>query len=108
VNLPALEKEREKIPWIFRYLELYVYLLILNNLNNMETTVFIKISGRKEPGYPTTSHQVTFDGDLTVFENLVDGIIDQLGYRKADVYIDNPEEFNEDEQETLETMGFIL
>ena len=74
----------------------------------METTVFIKISGRKEPGYPTTSHQVTFDGDLTLFESEVDQIIDKLGYRKADVYIDNPEEFNKDEQETLADMGFIL
>ena len=74
----------------------------------METTVFIRIAGRKEPGYPTTSHQVTFDGDLTVFETKVDGILDDLDIRKADVYIDNPEEFNEDEQETLVEMGFIL
>ena len=54
----------------------------------METTVYIRIAGRKEAGYPTTSHSVKFDGDLTVFESKVDRIIEDLGYRKVDVYID--------------------
>jgi hypothetical protein len=73
-----------------------------------EAEVYIRISDRKAPGYPTWGYVILFRGDLTVFETKVDGIIDDLDIRKADVYIDNPEEFNEDEQETLVEMGFIL
>jgi hypothetical protein len=74
----------------------------------METTIKIRIAGRKEPGYPTTSHSVSFDGDLDEFERKVDEVTDELGYRKVDVYIDNPEEFTDDEIETLEVKGFII
>jgi hypothetical protein len=74
----------------------------------METTINIKVAGRKEAGYPTTSHSVIFDGDLDEFERKVDEVVETLGYRKVDVYIDNPEEFTDDEIETLEVKGFIL
>jgi len=73
-----------------------------------ETEIYIRVSDRKAPGYPTWGFVVRFQGDLTEFEIKVDQIIDSLDIRKADVYIDNPEEFNDDEQETLEAMGFIL
>jgi len=74
----------------------------------MKAIVDIRIAGRKEPGYPTTSHSVVFDGDLDEFERKVDSIIDELGYHKVDVYIDSPEEFNDDELETLEEKGFLI
>lgn len=74
----------------------------------METTINIKVASRKDPGYPTTSHTITFDGDLDEFERKVDKLVDELGYRKVDVYIDNPEEFTDDEIETLEVKGFLI
>jgi hypothetical protein len=74
----------------------------------MVTVINIRVAGRKEPGYPTTHHIIEFDGDLDVFEQKVDEVIDLLGHRKVDVYIDNPEEFTDDEIETLEVKGFII
>lgn len=73
-----------------------------------ETDIYIRISDRKAPGYPTWGYVVRFRGDLTEFETKVDGIIDSLDIRKADVYIDNPEDLTDDEQSSLEEMGFIL
>lgn len=75
----------------------------------METTsVNIRIAGRKEAGYPTTHHVVTFEGDLDFFLAEVDRLVEETGYRKVDVYIDTPEEFNDDELETLEALDFII
>jgi hypothetical protein len=74
----------------------------------MEAIVDIRIADRKGEGYPTTHHSVVFDGDLDSFEEKVDAIIDRLGHRKVDVYIDSSEEFNDDELETLEEKGFII
>lgn len=74
----------------------------------METQVFIRISDRKMSGYPTWGHVVMFDGDFDKFESKVDAIIDSLDIRKADVYIDNPEDLCDEEIETLEARGFII
>jgi len=74
----------------------------------METIIHIRVAARKVEGYPTTSHTIQFDGDIDEFERKVDTLIEELGYNKVDVYIDNPEEFTEDEQETLEEKHFII
>jgi hypothetical protein len=74
----------------------------------METIIHIRIAARKVEGYPTTSHTILFDGDIDEFERKVDKLTDELGYGKVDVYIDNPEEFNDEQQEELEERFFII
>jgi hypothetical protein len=74
----------------------------------MKTTVNILITDIKGPGSPTSCHSVVFDGDLDEFERKVDNLIEQFGYRKAEVTIEDLDEFTEDELETLDAKGFIL
>jgi hypothetical protein len=74
----------------------------------METIIHIRVAARKVEGYPTTSHTVKFNGDIDEFEKKVDALIEELGYNKVDVYIDNPEEFNDEQQEELEERHFII
>ena len=74
----------------------------------METIIHIRVAARKVEGYPTTSHTIQFDGDIDEFERKVDKLIEELGYSKVDVYIDNPEEFTDEQQEELEERSFII
>jgi hypothetical protein len=74
----------------------------------MEAIIHIRVAARKVEGYPTTSHTVEFNGDIDEFEKKVDALIEELGYNKVDVYIDNPEEFNDEQQEELEERHFII
>lgn len=74
----------------------------------METIIHIRVAARKVEGYPTTSHTIQFDGDIDEFERKVDKLVEELGYSKVDVYIDNPEEFTDEQQEELEERFFII
>ena len=74
----------------------------------METIIHIRVAARKVEGYPTTSHTMPFDGDIDEFERKVDKLIEELGYSKVDVYIDNPEQFTDEQQEELEERSFII
>jgi len=71
----------------------------------MKTEIYLTIVGLKEL-FHSSETSVTFNGDLEDFEIKVDKIIDELGFKKADVHINNSEVFSEEEINTLEEMGF--
>lgn len=74
----------------------------------MSRNIYVQISGRNEPGYPTTSHEVTFEKVEDLIEK-IDLLIEQTGFRKVDVVADDQDEvLNEEEIETLEVHDIFL
>jgi hypothetical protein len=67
----------------------------------------IKIAGRKISGYPTVSHTVRFT-TVDEFIKITDGLIDETGYGKVDVYIEDEGGFTSEEVDLLEGEHFIF
>lgn len=77
------------------------------NTQTTQRETFIKISGRKVPGYPTLTFGVQF-GDIEDFIIKVDKLIEGTNFGKVDVYIEDPDVFNSEEQSRLEKEWFIF
>jgi hypothetical protein len=69
--------------------------------------VDIKIAGRKISGYPTVSHTVRFS-TTEEFMKITDSLIDETGYGKVDVYIEDERVFTSEEVDLLEREFFIF
>ena len=70
--------------------------------------VNIRISGRKENGYPTITRTIEFE-TLYEFMEKSDLAIDDTDFGKVDCYVDDYEGvFNEDEISVLEENWFII
>jgi len=68
-------------------------------------TTGVQISGRKIPGYPTSTFKVSFDSidDLLI---KIDKLIEQTDYGKVDVAVDG--DFSKEETKRLQAEWIIV